>query len=300
MKTNKKTESKNSKVESIKHRWQKAFLNTPTSFAYSLFFGLLTLHLGALAAFFYFSWGAFFTFLALYALSALGITVGFHRLLSHRSFRLPLFFERLWTSIGCLALEGGPISWVAEHRQHHLKSDTELDPYDINKGFWYAHMTWIFEKRPKQYLEKRKKHFAPDLLRDPYYRWLEKNFWVFNLVLGLLLFFFGGLDYLLWGVFFRVSFTFHVTWFVNSASHLWGYRPFKKHRATNNWWVAILSFGEGWHNNHHAFPNSARHGLRFWEFDLSWLIIWTHAKLGIAKNIRKPQPDLLPWKKKLA
>lgn len=254
-------------------------------------------HVGAVAALFYPSWRNVGIAFLLYVISGTGITIGFHRLLTHKSFKTPRFAEILWTLAGCLALQGGPISWVADHRQHHGESDTKLDPHDIHRGFLWAHLTWMFRNYPKWYVEAHRKAYAPDLLKDKFFCWMETYFWLPTVIVGLALLYFGGIPAVLWGVCFRLVFLYHATWFVNSAAHKWGYRPFKSEIATNNWWVALLAFGEGWHNNHHAFPTSARHGLRGWEFDVSWISIWVMSKLGLASKIRLPRAEELPWKK---
>jgi fatty-acid desaturase len=259
------------------------------------------IHAGALAALFYFSWLGFALFLATYVISGMGITIGYHRLLTHRSFRVPMWLERFFALCGASAFEGGPISWVANHRQHHNESDTPSDPHDIHRGLAYAHFFWIFNRRPKWFENQLQRAYAPELLRSGFYRFLERFAYLPGGLLGLGLLIWsiatGDPSIFLWGLCFRVVFTYHATWLVNSAAHYWGYRYFSKEVATNNWWVALLAFGEGWHNNHHAFPTSARHGLRFWEFDSSWIVIWTLAKLRLARNLRLPERKHLPWTK---
>ena len=225
-------------------------------------------HIGALAALFCFSWTNLAVAFVFYVITGFGITVGYHRMLTHRSFQTPSWIEKAWTIAGVLALQGGPISWVALHRQHHNESDTPLDPHNIGDGFFHAHMWWLLRRPPTELERIQRLHFAPDLLRQPFFVWFEKHPWVPTVVLGIALLAVGGWSMLLWGLCFRTVFLYHATWFVNSAAHKWGSRPFKSHEATNNWWVAALSFGEGWHNNHHAFPTSARHGLRAWQFDV--------------------------------
>ena len=260
-------------------------------------FWLTALHIGAIASFFFFSWTNLFTAIGLYTLGGIGITVGYHRLLTHRSFRTPRWLERIFATMGVLSMEGGPITWVSQHRQHHLESDTQLDPHNIHEGFWHAHMGWIFMRYPKWYEQGQRDVFAPDLQKDAYLRWLDKYHYLVSISVGVLLFVLGGLPLFLWGFCTRLIGVYHATWFVNSAAHLWGYRPFQKEIATNNWWVAMLAFGEGWHNTHHAHPTSARHGFRSWEVDPSWILIWTLSKFGLAKKIRLPQSSQLPWKK---
>jgi len=259
---------------------------------------LTAFHVGAVSALFFFSWTNLLIFLFIYLITGAGITVGYHRLLTHRSFKTPKIFEYFWAILGNLSLEGSPIMWVAQHRQHHLESDTELDPHNIKEGFFHAHMGWIFIRFPSWYEQGQKDLFAPDLQKDAFYRWMDRNSLVFPIGLGVLLFLFGGLPAFLWGFCFRLVWVFHSTWFVNSAAHMWGSRPFKNELATNNWWVALLALGEGWHNNHHQFPTSARHGLRNWQFDFSWIMIWTMAKLGIVNKIRLPKDSELPWQNK--
>jgi stearoyl-CoA desaturase (delta-9 desaturase) len=256
------------------------------------------IHLGAIAALFCFSWTALLVGVISYLVAGIGITVGYHRLLTHKSFKAPLWLERTFATVGNLALQGGPITWVAQHRQHHRESDKEFDPHNINAGFMWAHMLWVFMRYPRWYEESQRQAFAPDLIKDPYYRFLEKNHYLFPALSGALMFALGGWPAFLWGFCLRIVLMYHSTWFVNSAAHKWGYRPFREEIATNNWWVALLSFGEGWHNNHHAHPTSARHGLRAWEFDASWILIWTLKKLGLVTKVRVPAATELPWKQR--
>ncbi|HVJ64738.1 MAG TPA: fatty acid desaturase [Bdellovibrionota bacterium] len=258
---------------------------------------MVLMHSAAVASFFMFTWTNFFVALALYIMSGTGITIGYHRLLTHKSFKTPKWVEYVWATLGTLATQGSPVEWVAQHRQHHLESDDELDPHNINEGFMWAHMWWIFKRYPKWYEEGVKNTFAPDLLKDSYYRWLDKYAYIPSVIVGLALLAFGGIGMFLWGFCLRLIIVYHVTWFVNSAAHKWGYRYFKSEMATNNWWVALLTFGEGWHNNHHAFPTSARHGLRFWEIDFSWITIWTMSKIGLADKLKTPAKQSLPWSK---
>jgi fatty-acid desaturase len=269
---------------------------SPRFDSFYLFF-LGALHVGAVASLFFFSWQNLAVFFLMYGIAGIGITVGYHRLLTHRSFKTPKFIERIFAIMGNIAMEGSPTMWVATHRQHHLESDTKLDPHDINKGFWHAHMGWIFFRYPSWYEQGQKDLFAPDLQKDGFYQWMDKYPYVFAVLTGTTLFVIGGLPMFLWGFCLRHVILYHSTWFVNSAAHMWGSRPFSKELATNNWWVALLALGEGWHNNHHAFPTSAKHGLRKWQFDISWILIWTMSKLGLAEKVRTPRNSELPWKK---
>lgn len=272
-------------------------LNSKTHIDYFYVFFITALHVGAVAAFFFFSWTNLLAFFLLYVMGGAGITIGYHRLLTHKSFVCPRWLEYFWATLGASAIQGGPITWVAQHRQHHQKSDTDLDPHNIHVGFMYAHMWWIFNRYPPAHEEGQRQTFAPDLLKHSYYRWLEKYAYMPAVVLGAALFYFGGWGLFLWGFCLRSVCIYHSTWLVNSAAHKWGYRYFKDELATNNWWVAIVALGEGWHNNHHAFPNSARHGLRGWEFDFSWISIWMMKKLGLATKIKVPAKEELPWYK---
>jgi stearoyl-CoA desaturase (delta-9 desaturase) len=249
-------------------------------------------HLGALAAFAWFSWSGFFTMLALYVLTGLGITVGYHRLLSHRAFQATPLVTRVFATMGALSLQGGPLRWVADHRQHHFHSDSEGDPHDIKRGFFFAHMGWLFYVFPKQYDDRRIRARTRDLNRDPYLVWLEEHDFLPGLALGGLLLAVGGVSLFLWGFCFRLVLLYHSTWLVNSACHLWGYRPFKFATGANNWPVALLAFGEGWHNNHHAWPASARQGLRPWEVDVSWMLIAILKKLNLAFDVLLVKPDV--------
>ena len=288
-------QNQNTKPEKFTIAKAKEIAKTQIDKSYVIY--MIFMHAGAVAALFMFSWSSLAVGVVLYFLSGMGITVGYHRLLTHKSFKTPLWVERVWATLGTLAMQGSPIIWIAQHRQHHLESDTEHDPHNINKGFMWAHIWWIFKRYPSWYEEGVKSTFAPDLKKDPYYRWLDKYPYIPSAIVGAALLGFGGLGMFLWGFCLRLICVYHFTWFVNSAAHKWGYRYFKNELATNNWWVALVSFGEGWHNNHHAYPTSARHGLRFWEFDISWMTIWFMSKLGLANKVKTPSKDSLPWKK---
>ena len=245
----------------------------------------VAVHAGAIAAAAYFSWTNVAVMLALYVATGLGITVGYHRLLAHRSFRVPRWLEYGLVTLGALALQGSPATWVSDHRQHHFHADDDYDPHDISRGFFFAHMGWIFYLRSGESDRLVKERYARDLLRDPYYRWLDRFPYAPGLALGALLLLVGGLPLFLWGFCARLVLLYHSTWLVNSAAHIWGYRRFAAAKGANNWLVALLAFGEGWHNNHHAWPASARHGLGPWELDVSWWLIDTLRRLGLARSI---------------
>lgn len=245
-------------------------------------------HVGAVAALFMFSWQALALTIFLYWLTVgLGISMGYHRLHTHRSYQVPLALEYFFAVCGTLALEGGPIFWVATHRIHHQKSDQPGDPHTPREGGWWSHIGWLLVGESRHNNTPLMSKYAPDLAKHRFYTWLNTWHWVPLVALGVLLLAIGGLPYLLWGIFLRVVVGLHATWLVNSATHMWGTRRFAtRDDSRNNWWVALLTSGEGWHNNHHAHPTSARHGLAWYEFDLSWIQISILKFFGIAKRIR--------------
>jgi len=260
--------------------------------------GIALIHAGALLGPWTFTWSAFWVFFVLQAVTGLlGITLCYHRLLAHRSFHVPKWLEYVLTLCGSLALQGGPVKWVATHRVHHAFSDRPGDPHSPNRGFWWAHMLWLFAydeilDHPTKYWS-----YASDLARDPVHRAIERTSALQTLLLGAALFALGGWSWLVWGLFVRTAFVYHGTWLVNSAAHLWGYQSFDTNEGSrNNWWVALISFGEGWHNNHHAYLHSAAHGLRWWEVDVTYLTIRLLGALRLARRIRLPQgnPARLP------
>ncbi len=282
--------------------------NTPTATAlpsagpvrlkWDIITGITTIHLGALFGPWTFTWDAFWVFFWLQiATGLLGVTLCYHRLLTHRSFHVPKWLEYVLTLCGGLALQGGPLKWVSTHRVHHAFSDRPSDPHSPTRGFWWAHMGWLFVwddqiDDPKQYTQ-----FVRDLVADPVYRFMERyNTW-FTVLLGVLLYAWGGWSFLVWGLFVRTAFVYHATWLVNSAAHLWGYQSYDTNEGSrNNWWVALLSYGEGWHNNHHAYLHSAAHGLRWWEVDITYVVIRLLAALRVATRVRLPRgnPARLP------
>ena len=241
-----------------------------------------------------FSWQALWISLALYWMTiCFGISLGYHRLHTHRSFKVPKAIEYFFALCGALTLEGGPIFWVATHRIHHQKSDQPGDPHSPRDGAFWAHMGWILFGEANHNNTKMMSKYAPDLARDPFYVWLNNWHWVPMIILGAILYAFGGPSVFMWGIFLRVTLGLHATWLVNSATHLWGYRTFEtRDDSRNSWWVALLTFGEGWHNNHHAHPTSARHGLAWYEIDFSWMQLKVLRALGIATAITVAQlPD---------
>jgi len=251
---------------------------------------LLVVHLGALLAPFCFTPSGALVAACFYCLNCLGITTGYHRLLTHRSFKTHRWVAYFLVTLGALSAQAGPASWVAIHRLHHARSDREDDPHNAAKGFWWAHMGWMLRLTPRRLDPGFTRRFARDILEDPYYAWLDRAFFPLCLAMGVGVYHLGGWPWLVWVMFLRVACVFHATWLVNSAAHTFGYRTHAtQDRSTNCWWVALLTFGEGWHNNHHAFPTSARHGMRWWEIDLSWLLIQTLGRLGLAWDLQGPK-----------
>ena len=260
---------------------------------------LTLLHIGAIAAFFMFSWQALIAAVILiWVATGFGISLGYHRLHTHRSYKVPRLLEYFFAVCGTLTLEGGPIFWVATHRIHHQKSDQPGDPHSPRDGAWWSHIGWILVGESKHNNTRLMAKYAPDLAKDKFYVWLNDYHWVFSVVLGIVLLLVGGLPMLLWGGCLRIVVGLHFTWAVNSATHMWGSRRFAtRDDSRNNWWVALVTFGEGWHNNHHAHPTSARHGLTWYEFDISWLTIKLLRFLRIAKavkvaRIHTPVPEI--------
>ena len=248
---------------------------------------MVIFHAGALAALFFFSW----KLVALAVLlnwigGSLGIGIGFHRLLTHKGFQTPKPVEYFLTFCGLLALEGGSINWVVTHRIHHAFTESPGDPHSPRDGRWWAHMGWILRGTAQQHPESVLRRYAPDLMKDPVQVWMNRLYFIPLVISGVILLAVGGWPAVLWGVFARVTFGLHATWLVNSATHLWGTRRFDtSDDSTNSWWVALLTFGEGWHNNHHAFPRAARHGLKWYEVDINWYGISVLKYLGLAKSI---------------
>jgi stearoyl-CoA desaturase (delta-9 desaturase) len=254
---------------------------------------LAVFHIGAIAALFMFSWKALIVTAILYYVTiGFGISMGYHRLHTHRSYRVPVALEYFFAVCGALTLEGGPIFWVGTHRIHHAKSDQPGDPHSPRDGAWWAHMGWICLGEANHNNTSALVKYTPDLAKHKFYLWLNNYHWVFTVVLAAILYAFGGFALVAWGIFFRIVVGLHSTWLVNSATHMFGSRRFETgDDSRNTWWVALLTFGEGWHNNHHAHPTSARHGLAWYEFDPSWIQISILKYLGIAKTVRVAKLD---------
>jgi sn-2 palmitoyl-lipid 9-desaturase len=254
------------------------------------FFG--SIHAAALLAPWFFSWSALGAMVLLHWLfGGIGICLGYHRLLTHRSFQVPKWLEYSIAILGALAMQGGPIFWVGGHRQHHLHTeDWDKDPYSAKRGFWWSHMLWILYPTAESFDPNLYRKWAPDLAKDAFYRWLDKYFLLLQLPVALALYAVGGWSFVIYGVFLRAVILWHTTWLINSASHITGYRSFNEtgDNSRNLWWTALLTYGEGWHNNHHAHPNVAPAGRTWWEIDTTWWVIQGLQKLGLAKKVVMP------------
>jgi len=250
-------------------------------------------HVGAVLALLNFTWSGLAVFAATtYVSLVFGIGMCYHRLLTHRSYKVPKVVEYALTVCATLALEGGPLFWVATHRQHHQHSDADADPHTPRHGGIWAHIGWIMFGNSAHNDVTRTARYAPDLAKDPFHVWISTYHWVPLTVLGIVLLAIGGWNWVLWGVFLRTTVGLHTTWLVNSATHLWGTRRFStRDDSRNNWWVALLTFGEGWHNNHHANPSAAPYGLAWYELDVIWLNIRALEWLGVATQVRRARLD---------
>jgi stearoyl-CoA desaturase (delta-9 desaturase) len=251
--------------------------------------------------------------LGAYAFGLLGMNIGYHRLLTHRSFSCPRWMERSLVIVGACCLEESPTVWVALHRRHHSVSDREGDPHSPIGSFLWGHIGWLVIKSDNAEPLPSIERYARDLLTDPFYGWLETHdnwikvallSWAGFFVAGFAAAMFGGSttseslqfgsSLLVWGAAVRTVLVWHLTWSVNSVTHLWGYRNYETlDGSRNNAIVAFLNGGEGWHNNHHADPRAARHGHTWWEFDLAWLIIRFFVLLGLADKVSLPSSQLL-------
>jgi stearoyl-CoA desaturase (delta-9 desaturase) len=287
----------------------------PARIAWNFTNGIIFYHLVALLALlpWLFSWtGVILSVVSLYVFGVLGINIGFHRLLTHKGFACPKWLERTFVVLGVCCLQGSPIRWVALHRRHHQFADEENDPHTPMTSFFWGHMGWVMIKMEGPEQTELYERYVKDLTRDPFYAWIDSHWWWCKLVFvtwgvfflggviaGLLL---GGtimeaiqfgLSLLVWGVFVRTVVHWHATWAVNSVTHLWGYRNYDTpDNSRNSFILGVLANGEGWHNNHHADPRSARHGHKPWEVDVAWLTIRLLMWLGLATNVALPSPQL--------
>ena len=227
--------------------------------------------------------------LGMYAVTAMGVTIGFHRMLTHRSFHPNPVVKFLLLVFGSMSLEGPALQWAATHTKHHAQADREGDPHSPVEGFFHAHIGWMFKDR-----EADPNIYAKHLLNDPMVVFVSRTFFVWVALSLLIPFALGGWTGLLWGGLVRLCLTHHVTWSVNSVCHTFGKREFETtDLSRNEWIVGLLAFGEGWHNNHHAFPRSAFHGLHWWQVDISSYVIWTLERVGLVKEVYRVTPAML-------
>lgn len=253
------------------------------------------LHVGACVAPFYFSWQGLVLAIVLHWFTgSIGICLGFHRLLTHAGFKTYGWVRYSLAFVGGLAGEGSALDWVAAHRQHHALSDQEGDPHSPRDGGLWSHMLWLGRSVYGHSSMKYAMRWAPDLAKDRFMIWLMRATIPMHFVIGGVMmgagYYVGGwymaMSFLFWGMFLRLVAVLHTTWFVNSASHMWGYRNYETtDDSRNNWWVALLSYGEGWHNNHHAYPRMAVHGHRWWEFDMTYKAIQLLRFTGLAWDV---------------
>lgn len=226
-------------------------------------------------------WTDIVLLVGMYSLVALGVTVGYHRMLTHRSFQPHPVVKFIFLVLGSMSLEGPALQWAATHVKHHAESDKEGDPHSPVEGFFHAHIGWLFKDR-----EADPTIYSKNLINDKMVIFVSQTFLVWALLSLVIPFAIGGWSGLLWGGLVRVFLNHHVTWSVNSVCHTFGKREFQTtDRSHNEWIVGLLAFGEGWHNNHHAFPRSAFHGLHWWQFDLSGYVIWTLERVGLVKDV---------------
>jgi stearoyl-CoA desaturase (delta-9 desaturase) len=274
------------------------------------------MHLLALLAFvpWLFTWtGAILAFVGLYVFGTLGISLCFHRLLTHRGFVCPKALEHAFAVLGICCMQDTPARWVATHRRHHEHADDQPDPHSPLVNFLWAHIGWLVFKNRELTRLGLTNRYAKDVLRDRFYVYVERKVpWLCIVMASWLLFFAAGfiaewllggsalqalqfgLSLLVWGVFLRTVLVWHNTWSVNSVTHMWGYRNYDTDESSrNNLFIGYLSAGEGWHNNHHADPRSARHGHKWWEVDLTWLTIRLLAAVGLARRVVTPSAAAL-------
>jgi stearoyl-CoA desaturase (delta-9 desaturase) len=235
------------------------------------------------------NWSDIILLLVMYSLTALGVTIGFHRMLTHRSFQPHPIVKFILLVLGSMSLEGAAIEWTATHTKHHAQADREGDPHSPVEGFFHAHIGWLFNSEtvdPEVYCRH--------LLKDPIVMFVSRTFLLWVALSLLIPFAIGGWHGLLWGGLVRIFLAHHVTWSVNSVCHTFGKREFETtDQSRNEWIVGLLAFGEGWHNNHHAFPRSAFHGLHWWQFDLSGYVIWTLERVGLIRDVYRVSPELM-------
>ncbi len=270
----------------------------------------------AFLPYFFSWWGVLFMPIGNYIFTSLGIGAGYHRLLTHRGFTCPRWLEYTLSTLGVCSLQDSPARWVLVHRVHHQHSDHQPDPHTPRVSCFWAHMGWLFIDNRELSTAAAYDKYVRDLMRDGYYRWLQRGInWVLVYVYHAIAIVAVGAavgwlwtgttagtlqtagQFAMWGVVMRTVFTWHVTWGINSFSHMWGYRNYQtREDSRNNWLFALLTNGEGWHNNHHADPRSAQHGHRWWEIDLTYLSLLALEKVGLVKDLVRPNHSALERK----
>jgi len=270
-----------------------------------------------------FSWtGVALAFAGLYVFGSLGINLCYHRLLTHRGLVCPKWLEHAFAVLAVCSMQDTPARWVAVHRRHHEHSDRQEDPHSPLVNFFWGHIGWMLAENRDLVRLGIYDRYAKDILRDPFYRRMERTVLYPVIVLGSwAVFYLGGVmasiltggtllqavqfgaSLLIWGVFVRTVAVWHITWSVNSMAHLWGYRTYETgEQSRNNWFVALISNGEGWHNNHHADPRSASHGHRRWEIDVVFATIRLLEMAGLASHVWRPDRRMtatLPDKRRM-
>ena len=285
-----------------------AGVNEKSPILWSYLIPVLVFHLMIpLAVYPFFSWwGLLFLPIGNYFFTSMGIGAGYHRLLTHKGFDCPKWLEYTLVTLGVCSFQDSPARWVLVHRVHHQHSDHQPDPHTPNvSGFW-SHMGWLFIDNLELSTANAYDRYCRDLMRDRYYLWLQRNLnWVLVYAIHALVFLVIGFglsfvfapenityftaSFFFWTVIMRTVYTWHVTWAINSAAHMWGYRNYEtREDSRNNWLFALLTNGEGWHNNHHADPRSARHGHRWWELDITYISLWVLERVGLIKNLARP------------
>ncbi len=270
----------------------------------------------AFTAYFFSWWGVLFLPIGNYIFTSMGIGAGYHRLLTHRGFDCPKWFEYTLAILGVCSLQDSPARWVLVHRVHHQHSDHQPDPHTPRVSAFWSHMGWLFVENRELSTARAYDKYTRDMMRDPLYRWLQGGLnWVWVYVAHAILFLVAGFaiaalacetragmvqfgaQFFFWTVIMRTIYTWHVTWAINSAAHMWGYRNYEtREDSRNNWLFALLTNGEGWHNNHHADPRSAQHGHQWWEFDFTYITLATLEKIGLISNLARPNRSALDRK----
>ena len=225
--------------------------------------------------------------------ASIGICLGYHRFLSHKSFKVVYPVKFMAMLAGALSGEGSPLVWSATHRLHHHRSDQPGDPHSPLITAIWSHFSWMLIRRTPAQQQALFQKYTPDLIQDPMLQFFEKTYFLWLVASGIALYVVGGMPMLLWGLCMRMVLVYHGTWFVNSATHIWGYRNYDvRDESRNLWWVAIWAYGEGWHNNHHAHPHVAPAGHQWWELDPTWWAIKTLRLFGLAYDV----DDRIPMK----